>query len=85
MECGYHHDIGFLPYSPLRGGSLSGKYRDPDSVPEKSRLKIFPAFVQRYLGSPNEASVNAYCGIAEEAGLTPAELSLSRGCIIENM
>ena len=34
-------------------------------------------FMDRYLGSQNEAAVNAYCKIAKEAGISPAELALS--------
>ena len=33
--------------------------------------------MDRYLGSQNEAAVKAYCDIAKEAGITPAELALS--------
>jgi aryl-alcohol dehydrogenase-like predicted oxidoreductase len=76
-EACYHHNIGLLPYSPLAGGSLSGKYRDSKNVPAGSRLTLFPGFMDRYLGSLNEEAVNAYCEIAESVGLTPAELALS--------
>jgi aryl-alcohol dehydrogenase-like predicted oxidoreductase len=66
-----------LPYSPLAGGSLTGKYRNPDKLPEKARLKLFPGFMDRYLGSLNEAAVNAYAALAEDIGLTPTQLALS--------
>jgi len=76
-EACYHHNIGLLPYSPLAGGTLTGKYRDPDHIPEGARLNMFPGFMDRYLGSLNEEAVNAYCEIATKAGLTPAQLALS--------
>jgi aryl-alcohol dehydrogenase-like predicted oxidoreductase len=78
-EACYHHQVGLLAYSPLAGGSLSGKYRvgNGKQVPEGSRLTLFPGFMDRYLGSSNEQAVNAYCEIAEQAGLTPAQLALS--------
>ncbi|KAI2493559.1 Aldo/keto reductase-like protein [Fragilaria crotonensis] len=76
-EACYHHKVGLLPYSPLAGGSLSGKYRNPDQLPEKARLKLFPGFMDRYLGSLNEAAVNAYAALAEDIGLTPTQLALS--------
>jgi aryl-alcohol dehydrogenase-like predicted oxidoreductase len=69
-EACYHHQVGLLAYSPLAGGSLSGKYRDKQKIPEGSRLAIFPTFMDRYLTLPNEHAVNAYCEIAERAGLT---------------
>ena len=77
-EACYHHNVSLLPYSPLAGGSLTGKYRgDPATVPNNVRLKLFPGFMDRYLGSLNEEAVNAYCDLAEKHSLTPSELALS--------
>jgi aryl-alcohol dehydrogenase-like predicted oxidoreductase len=76
-ESCYHNDVGLLSYSPLAGGSLSGKYRDVNNIPKGSRLTLFPGFMDRFLGSSNEAAVNAYCDLAVESGLTPTELALS--------
>jgi len=78
-EACYHHDVSLLPYSPLAGGTLSGKYRkelpkDGDKAP---RLTKFPGYMARYLGSENEGAVNAYCDLAEKYDMTPSELSLS--------
>jgi aryl-alcohol dehydrogenase-like predicted oxidoreductase len=75
-ESCYHNDVGLLSYSPLAGGSLSGKYRDANNIPKGSRLTLFPGFMDRFLGSANEAAVNAYCELAEESGMTPTELAL---------
>ena len=74
-EACYHHNVGLLSYSPLAGGVLSGKYSQ--SVPQKARLLMFPGFMDRYLGSQNEAAVTAYSSIAKEIGLTPVQLALS--------
>jgi len=74
-EACYHHEVALLPYSPLAGGVLTGKYGG--KVSEKARLKMFPGFMERYLGSQNEAAVNAYGKISKELGLTPAQLALS--------
>jgi aryl-alcohol dehydrogenase-like predicted oxidoreductase len=78
-EACYHNKVGLLPYSPLAGGSLTGKYRadEKNKVPEKSRLTMFPGYMERYLGSQNEEAVNAYCEIAEKNGMTPTQLALS--------
>lgn len=76
-EACYHHNVALLPYSPLAGGVLTGKYSDPENVPKNARLLLFPGFMDRYLGSQNEEAVNAYGKIAKEAGLTPAELALA--------
>eukprot|EP00545_Synedropsis_sp_CCMP1620_P013823 CAMPEP_0119031966 /NCGR_PEP_ID=MMETSP1176-20130426/41814_1 /TAXON_ID=265551 /ORGANISM="Synedropsis recta cf, Strain CCMP1620" /LENGTH=337 /DNA_ID=CAMNT_0006988373 /DNA_START=247 /DNA_END=1260 /DNA_ORIENTATION=- len=76
-EACYHHKVGLLPYSPLASGSLTGKYRQADDIPEGSRLTLFPGFMDRYLGSLNEAAVNSYGDLAKSMDLTPAELALS--------
>lgn len=76
-EACYHHKVALLAYSPLAGGSLSGKYRQRDQIPKGSRLTLFPGFMDRYLGSQNEAAVNAYCDLAEANNLTPSQLALS--------
>jgi len=78
-ECGlaeacHQHNSGLLPYSPLAGGTLSGKYR---STENNGRLNLFPGFMERYLNSQNEEAVNAYCDLATESGMTPSELALS--------
>lgn len=75
-ETCYHHKVGLLPYSPLAGGSLSGKYIK-DNVPEKCRYKLFPGFMDRYFGSQNEAAVNAYSELANEHDMSPTEMALS--------
>ena len=75
-EACYHHDCALLPYSPLAGGVLTGKYSE-DSVSPKARMNLFPGFMARYRDSQNEAAVEAYMRIAEGAGMSPATLALS--------
>lgn len=76
-EACHHHNVGLLPYSPLAGGVLTGKYVDPEKVPEGARLKMFKGYMERYLGSQNEAATKAYCDIAKDAKISPTELALS--------
>ncbi len=66
-EACFHHNVGLLPYSPLAGGILTGKYRK--QVPEKARLNLFPGFMDRYRSSLNEEAANAYGDIAKEVGI----------------
>lgn len=75
-EACHHHNVAMLPYSPLAGGVLTGKYATAD-VPENARLNLFPGFMERYLGSQNEAAAKAYADLAKEAGMTPTDLALS--------
>jgi aryl-alcohol dehydrogenase-like predicted oxidoreductase len=42
-------NIGLLSYSPLGGGSLTGKYVDINSAAaKKGRLNLFPGYMERY-------------------------------------
>ena len=71
-----HEDIAYLPWSPLAGGMLSGKYLD-GKMPEGSRW----TFSQRngiFRDTPaaNEA-VKAYMDVAEKHGYTPCQLALA--------
>ena len=76
-EACYHHDVALLPYSPLAGGILTGKYADADNTPEGARLNLFPGFMSRYRGSQTEAAAAAYAEVAKEAGVSPTELALA--------
>ena len=76
-EACYHHDVSLLPYSPLAGGTLSGKYRKDLPDDSTARLTKFPGYMARYLESENEAAVNAYCELAERYNLTPTQFALS--------
>jgi aryl-alcohol dehydrogenase-like predicted oxidoreductase len=68
--------IGFVPYSPLGRGFLSGRFRTPEDLPEDDFRRNHPRFqgenFQRNLGLV--ARVRA---IAEEKGVTPGQLALA--------
>jgi aryl-alcohol dehydrogenase-like predicted oxidoreductase len=36
--------IGFVPYSPLGRGFLTGQFKKPEDLPENDRRRIFPRF-----------------------------------------
>jgi len=77
-EACYEHDVGLLPYSPLAGGVLTGKYaKGEKNVPPNSRLTLFAGFMDRYLAGQSHKATLRYMEIAEEVGLSPAELALS--------
>ena len=67
-----HYDIGLLPWTPLAGGALSGKYLH-GKKPAEGRLVKFPAFMQRYLSAPCVEATEAYEAIAKEAGGVPRD------------
>lgn len=70
-----HQDVAFLPWSPLATGALTGKYLN-GARPAGSRW-TFEARQGFFRDTPafNEA-IAAYCELAKQHGLTPAELAL---------
>lgn len=70
-------NVGLLAYSPLGGGSLSGKYLVTDlEATKNARLNLFPGFMERYKGSLAKEATIQYIEVAKKHGLTPVELAL---------
>ncbi|XP_039038535.1 protein tas [Hibiscus syriacus] len=70
-------NIGLLSYSPLGGGTLSGKYLDIDSeAAKKGRMNLFPGYMERYNKSIAREATIKYIETAKKHGLTPVELAL---------
>ncbi|ABM04949.1 aldo/keto reductase [Psychromonas ingrahamii 37] len=71
-----HEDIAYLPWSPLAGGMLSGKYLN-GARPEGSRWTL----EQRnglFRDTPAaQKAISAYAEIAKQNGFTPAQLALA--------
>lgn len=71
-----HEDVAYLPWSPLAGGMLSGKYLD-GKMPKGSRWTYSQRNgIFRDTPAANEA-VKAYIGVAEKHGYTPCQLALA--------
>lgn len=68
--------VGIIPYFPLAGGILTGKYNSSGSVPSGSRADTDPNF-NRFLEEPNIRLGQQVSRIAEENGYTPSALSLA--------
>ena len=73
------HGMGVIPWSPLAGGWLTGRYRKGQDLPETHRAQRIP---QRYdMSLPgNQAKLeaaDALAQLAEEAGLTLIEMALA--------
>ncbi|RZC62380.1 hypothetical protein C5167_024146 [Papaver somniferum] len=70
-------NIGLLAYSPLAGGTLSGKYLNSDTEAAKNgRLNIFPGYMERYNKSLSKQATEKYVELAKKHGLTPVQLAL---------
>jgi aryl-alcohol dehydrogenase-like predicted oxidoreductase len=68
--------IGFVAYSPLGRGFLSGRFRSPEDIPEGDFRRSNPRF-QGENFERNLAIVERVREIAEEKGVTPAQLALA--------
>jgi aryl-alcohol dehydrogenase-like predicted oxidoreductase len=66
--------LGFLPYYPLAGGLLTGKYRR-EALPEGARLTYFKPASERFLTDRNWQRVQALASFAEARGHTLIELA----------
>src|SRR5437868_10490773 len=68
--------IGFVPYSPLGRGFLSGRFRSPNELDEGDFRRSGP----RFSGENLEANLKLASKVAEiaaEKGITPAQLALA--------
>jgi aryl-alcohol dehydrogenase-like predicted oxidoreductase len=68
--------IGFVPYSPLGRGFLSGRFSSPEELAEDDFRRTQP----RFQGDNLEANMRIVAKlreIADEKGITPAQLALA--------
>jgi aryl-alcohol dehydrogenase-like predicted oxidoreductase len=68
--------IGFVAYSPLGRGFLTGQYRSSEQIDENDFRKNNPRFEEANLAQ-NLRIVDAVGAIANEAGATPAQVALA--------
>jgi aryl-alcohol dehydrogenase-like predicted oxidoreductase len=70
------HGIGFVPYSPLGRGFLTGELRTPDDFAPDDYRRNSPRF-QGANFAKNIALVDKVRELAREAGCTPGQLALA--------
>jgi aryl-alcohol dehydrogenase-like predicted oxidoreductase len=68
--------IGFVPYSPLGRGFLTGRFRSPADIPEGDWRRVNPRF-QGENFQKNLGLVARVTEIARARNLTPAQLALA--------
>lgn len=68
--------IGFVAYSPLGRGFLSGQIRSIDDLPENDFRRAIPRFQEEYFYK-NLELVKAIENLAEEKDVTPSQLALA--------
>ena len=73
------HGMGVIPWSPLAGGWLSGRYRKGADVPQTHRAERIPRRYDMALpGNQRKLeAADALAGVAEEAGVSLIHLALA--------
>lgn len=80
LEMCDHYDIGVVPWSPLAGGFLTGKYSRDAEPPADSRGATDERFATSYLTEANFDALEAVESVATEVDATPAQVSLAWLC-----
>jgi len=69
-------NLAVMPYSPLGGGLLTGKY-DGGAEPEGTRLVANPMYVKRYRDTSERDTASAYTAFCRERGLHPVSTAVA--------
>jgi aryl-alcohol dehydrogenase-like predicted oxidoreductase len=69
--------LGVIPYNPLGGGVLTGKYERNKELPAGSRLASYDTYRDRYLHDEMFNIVDKFVATARTMDLTPAQLALA--------
>lgn len=77
LEMADHYGLGVVPWSPLAGGFLTGKYKRTEEPPEGTRGATDAQFADTYLTSANFDVMEEVEEISREVGASPAAVSLS--------
>jgi aryl-alcohol dehydrogenase-like predicted oxidoreductase len=68
--------IGFVPYSPLGRGFLSGRFKSPEELDQNDFRRHGPRFTGQNLEANLQLAAKV-AEIAQEKGITPAQLALA--------
>lgn len=78
-----HEGVSLIPYSPIAGGVLSGKYNG-GKRPEGARFTHYlehggrqAAMVARFVSDKALQATERFCAIAEEAGMSPVTMAVA--------
>lgn len=78
IPCSLDQGVGLIPYFPLAGGLLTGKYGDGTQIPEGSRLDKDPnSIIGKRLNDKHLQLVRQVASSAKDYDTTPAALSLA--------
>jgi aryl-alcohol dehydrogenase-like predicted oxidoreductase len=76
--CERHH-MGVIPWSPLAGGWLSGRYRKDVEIPTSRRAQMIPSRYDMSIPANQRKldAADALGRVAEEAGISLIEMALA--------
>jgi aryl-alcohol dehydrogenase-like predicted oxidoreductase len=77
LACATELDVGFLAWSPLGRGVLTGKYRTGTPSDSRGASSHFAGFVEPYLNARGMRIVEAVNVAAEGLGYSPLEVALA--------
>ncbi len=77
LECSRGLDSGFIAWSPLGRGVLTGKYRSGIPADSRAATPHFAPFIEPYLGDKSRRIVEAVCVAAQGLGYSPLEVALA--------
>lgn len=69
--------IGVIPYSPLAGGFLTGKYQPDRPAPEGSRGQLRPEMVSRYFNPHSQTIMQELKKISAETKMSMSKIGLA--------
>ncbi len=70
-------ELGFTPFSPLAGGWLTGKYRNPEDYPEGSRMTLRPEPYKHLVNEKIFSALRRFRKTAEDRGVSMGSLAMA--------
>lgn len=77
LPAAIHLGVGFIAWSPLGRGVLTGKYRTGTPSDSRGASPHFSQFIAPLLKNPSKKIVEAICVAADGLGYTPIEVALA--------
>ena len=77
LPCAKELGMGFLAWSPLGRGVLTGKYRNGMPIDSRGASPHFSGFVEPYLDQRSRSIVDAVAAASDGLGIAPLEVALA--------
>ena len=77
LDCAVNLQRGFIAWSPLGRGALTGKYRTGIPADSRAATPHFAPFIEPHLNDKSRRIVEAVCVAAQGLGYAPLEVALA--------